>query len=169
MKKHNSSIDEWNIEFPNTAVEDLIQHGKDIVQHALNYYICTFNQEEGDIYRLKRAATSCQVFNPFVLKEWNLASLEILIDNLVYFEYRHFTEKFISKMKKEIPIAIEHTNHYNDWESTKPTTHYETRLDKRRKRRKLKNNHQFDWKNDPGEKASRIFEYQKVKCVVDKD
>ena len=68
-------MDEWNREYPNTTVEDLIQHGKNIAQPALDYYTPNFNQEEGDIYRLKRAARACQVFNPFVLKEWDLASL----------------------------------------------------------------------------------------------
>ena len=57
----------------------------------LDYYTRNFNQEEGYIYMFKIAARSCQVFNPFVLKEWDLASLELLIDDLVYFEYRHFT------------------------------------------------------------------------------
>ena len=94
LKKHNSSMDEWNREYPDTTVEDLIQHGKSIAQPALDYYTHTFNQEAGDIYRLKRASRACQGFNPFVLKQWDLASLELLIDDLVYFEYRHFTENF---------------------------------------------------------------------------
>ena len=49
---------------------------------------------------LTRAARTCQVFNPF--KEWNLASLKLFIDDLVYFEYRHFTEKFLDKLEEEL-------------------------------------------------------------------
>ena len=56
LKKHNSSMDEWNKEYPNTTVEDLMKHGRNIVQPALDYYARNFNQEEGGIYRLKIAA-----------------------------------------------------------------------------------------------------------------
>ena len=49
-------MNKWNKECPSTTVEDLIQHGKSMVQLALDYYDFNFNQEEGDIYRLKRAA-----------------------------------------------------------------------------------------------------------------
>ena len=95
--------------------------------------------------------------------------MELLIDDLVYFEYRHFTKCFIAKMKKELPLAIEHANQNFDWESIQPTKQYKTRMDHRKKRRKLNDNHQFDWKSDPGEKASRIFEWWKVRFEVDKD
>ena len=94
LKEHNRSMDEWKREYPDTSVEDLIQHGKSIAQPALDYYTRNFKQEAGDIYKLKRASRACQVFNPFVLKQWDLASLELLIDDLVYFEYRHFTANF---------------------------------------------------------------------------
>ena len=69
-------MDEWNRDFPNTTVKDLIQYGKDVAQPILDYYTRNFNQEEGDIYRLKRVARAYQMFNPFVLKNgicnhWN--------------------------------------------------------------------------------------------------
>ena len=64
---------------------------------------------------------------------------------------------------------MEHANQDYDWESIKPSKQYETRLDKRRKRRKLDKDFQFGWKNDPGEKANRIFEWWKVRFVVDTD
>ena len=159
LTKHMNIMEEWNKEFPNITVEDLIQHGRSIAQPALNYYTRNFNQEDGDIYRLKRAARASQIFNPFVLQELDIASLELLIDDLANFEYRHFTKNFLNKMKKEVPLAIEHANKIFDWESIKSTKQYKTRLDNRRKRRKLDDNHQFDWKSDPGEKANRIFEW----------
>ena len=95
--------------------------------------------------------------------------MELLIDDLVYFEYRNFTANFLTKMKKELPSAIDHANQDYDWESIKPSKQYETRLDKRRKRRKLSKDFQFDWKNDPGEKSIRISEWWKVRFVVDTD
>ena len=65
----------------------------------LEHYDCDFNQEEGDIYRLKRVAIVCQMFNLFVLKVWDLASLELLIDDLVYFEHKCFTDFFSQNEK----------------------------------------------------------------------
>ena len=69
LEKQKNSMDEWNREYPNSIIEDLINHGKSIAQPVLDYYTRNFNQVEGDIYRLKRVARACQVFNPFVLKE----------------------------------------------------------------------------------------------------
>ena len=47
LKKHNSSMDEWNREYPDTTVGDLIQHGKSMTQPALNYYTCFFIKKQG--------------------------------------------------------------------------------------------------------------------------
>ena len=66
-------------------------------------------------------------------------------------------------MKKELPLAIEHANKMFDWESIKPSKQYETRLDRKIKRKKLDKDHVFDWKVDPGETACRIFEWWKVR------
>ena len=131
-------MDEWEKDFPNTTVDDLIQYGKDIAQPALDYYARNFNEEGGDIYKLKRAARACQVFNPFMYTELDIVSLELLIDDLAYFGYRHFTKNFLTKMKKELPLAIEHANKKFDWDSIKSSKQYNTRLDCRKKRRNIK-------------------------------
>ena len=66
-------------------------------------------------------------------------------------------------MKKELPLATKHANKAFDWESIKPSKQYETRLDRRIKRKKLDKDHVFDWKRDAGEKACRIFEWWKLR------
>ena len=109
------------------------------------------------------------MINPFVSKEWDLASLELLIDDLVYFEHGHFTNIFLTTMKKELPLAMECANQEYDWESIKPSKQNEKRLDRRRMRKKLDKDFQFDWKDDPGEKATRIFKWWKAMFVVDTD
>ena len=91
LKKHKSSMDDCNKEFPSTDVEDLIQNGKGIVQPTLDCYDRNFNQEEGEKHRLKRAARSCHIFKLFVLLEWDIALLELLIDDLANFERSDFT------------------------------------------------------------------------------
>ena len=101
--------------------------------------------------------------------ELDIVSLELLIDDLAYFGYRHFTKNFLTKMKKELPLAIEHAKHNFDWDGIKSSKQYNTRLDRRKKRRKLDNYDDFDWKADPGEKAHRIFEWWKLRFEVDKD
>ena len=72
-------------------------------------------------------------------------------------------------MKKEITLAFKHANQDYNWENVKPSKHYETRLNRRRKRRKLDKDFQLNWRNDPGEKVLRIFEWQKARFVVDSD
>ena len=94
LSNHEIIMDGWNRKFPNKTVDDLMRHGKDIAQPALDYYKCNFNEEGGDMYNLKGAARGCQIFNPFVLKEVSINSLELLVDDLEYFEYKHFTKGF---------------------------------------------------------------------------
>lgn len=163
LRTHEIAMDRWNRKFPNKTVNDLVRHGKNIAKPALDYYRSNFNDEGGDMYNLKRASKACQIFNPFVLKEVSINLLELLVDDLQYFEYRCFTKEFLNRMKKELPLAIEHANKMFDWESIKPSKQYETRLDRKIKRKKLDKDHNFDWKMDAGEKACRIFEWWKVR------
>ena len=86
LNRHNATIENWNINYPNRTIDGLIRRGKAISKPTLNYYTSNYNDEEGDLFRLKRAARAIQIFNPFVLKEWNLESLKLLADDLVYFE-----------------------------------------------------------------------------------
>ena len=87
------------------------------------------------MYSLKRASRACQMFNPFVLNEVSINLLELLVDDLQYFEYRCFANEFLNRMKKELPLAIEHANEIFESESMKPSKQYETRLDRRIKRK----------------------------------
>ena len=73
------------------------------------------------MYNLKRAASGCQIINPFILKEVFVNLLELLVDDLEYFEYKHFIKEFLNMLKIELTLAITHANKRFDWESIKPS------------------------------------------------
>ena len=52
---HETTMDGWNMKFPNKTVNDLVRHGKSIAKPALDFYKSNFNEEGADKYNLKRA------------------------------------------------------------------------------------------------------------------
>jgi len=83
----------------------------------------------------------------------------------VHFEHAtYFTPTFIADLKKEIPLAVEHTQIDFDWDSIDPSKQYETRSQRKIKRRKLvQEDDVLDWKDDPGERACRIWEWWRLR------
>ena len=80
-----------------------------------------------------------------------------------YFEHGHFDANFIRDLQAEIPVAIQHATNHFDWDAMVENKRYHTRIHRRIQRKKLDTNHHFDWKDDPGEKAWRIWEWWKTK------
>jgi len=99
------------------------------------------------------------------LEEFEIPRLALFADELVHFEHAtYFAPTFIAELKKEIPLAVGHAKKDFDWDSIKPTNQYETRSQRKIKRRKLQEDHLFDWKDDPpGERACRIWEWWRLR------
>ena len=62
---------------------------------------------------------ACKLFDPLYLKgkQQELHSLGFLADELCNFRYPQFNEVFISQLKKEIPLVVNHGNRFFDWDS----------------------------------------------------
>ena len=106
-------------------------------------------------------------FNPLFVKEASLASLELLADDLTYFRSGYdsvFAEAFITNLKNEIPALVIEAKKDFDWNSVGNSKQYKTRSMKRAKRKNLNNEDiaADNWMNDPGEKASKIWEWWRV-------
>ena len=86
---------------------------------------------------------------------------------LLYYKLNHFgfkllTDDFIDKMKAQLKDAVHvATIDTFDWESIKPCKKYEKRL-RGKKLRYPTRSYEFDWKDDSGEKARRIWEWWRV-------
>ena len=62
-------------------------------------------------------------------------------------------------LKKELPKIVEETNNDHDLDTIKPSKLFQTWMEKKRKRKKLDENTNLDWKMDDGEYACRIWEW----------
>ena len=74
-------------------------------------------------------------FNPFYLKNASINALELLIDNLIYFEYEEFDEKFLQMMKTELRDAVQHANKAFGWDAISSGKNYQQRSIRRNQRR----------------------------------
>ena len=109
--------------------------------------------------KLRKRGKACEIFDPLFLKgkENNIEQLKNIAGGLKHFEYRDFDDKFLANLEKEIPLAVEHANKEFDWNSIKETDNFKTIIDRKIKRRKLNDDHILDWKDDPGERASKTW------------
>jgi len=160
-------FDEFEAEFKYRTVDELLAYSKTLVRPAAEYYTSKFNEVDGDLYNLKQASRVAQLFDPFYIKDKSVAALELLADDLTYFGYDSlFTDAFIDRLKQEIPSLIVEAQKEFDWEAVGNSKQYLTRSMKRAKRRTLDNddeNNEEDWKKDPGEMASRIWEWWRTR------
>ena len=165
LKKEDKLLQEWKNKFLAASVAELIVYAHDVASPGIAYYRKQYREEGGDLYRLRLSAEACQIFDPFKLCSFSVERLNLLADKLSHFEYRQFTSEFIEGLKKEIPFAIGISQQAFDWDSIKETKQYKTRMSRSIKRRQLGDDHDFDWKKDPGEKACRIWEWWKVRLL----
>ena len=109
LKKEDKLLQEWKHKFPARTVAELIQYTHDGASPGIAYYRKQYREKGGDLYRLRLSAEACQIFDPFKLCSFSVERLNLLADKLSHFEYRQFTSEFIKGLKKEIPLAIVHS------------------------------------------------------------
>jgi hypothetical protein len=131
--------DAWKSKFPNRNQDTLLNYCRELAKPVLAYYSKLFLDEDGDNYHMRKAAFSCQLFDPMFLegKQNDLHRLFYLADQLIHFRYPQFTQEFIALLKQEIPLAVNHSNMYFDWSSIKETSQFRTRMQRRIKRHNL--------------------------------
>ena len=108
-------------------------------------------------------AEAARIFDPLFLAGKSDAEIITILHPLAYtlihFGYTHFTDDFIVQLKKKIPNIVEEANKEHDLDTIKPSTLFQTRMEKRMKRKKLDKNTVLDWKMDDREYACRIWEW----------
>lgn len=86
-----------------------------------------------------------------------------------HFEYPDFDDEFLTNLEMEIPLAVKHANKEFDWNSIKETHNFKIRIDRKIKRRRLNDGNVLEWKDDPGERASKIWEWWKLRTTNNDD
>ena len=110
-------------------------------------------------------ADVAQIFNPIFIANQSDADivtvLHHLAENLITFYFRHFDDKFIKMLKKEIQAMVNEEKGDHDLERIPSTRQHQTRMQRRIKRKNLPTNMNLDWKDDVGEYAQRIWKWWK--------
>ena len=82
---------------------------------------------------------AAKIFDPLFLTGKSdaevITMLHPLADKLLYVGYTHFKEYFIVQLKRELPRIVEETNKDHDLDTIKPSKLFQTRMEKRRKRK----------------------------------
>ena len=155
--------------FPYNNKELLVNHAKSIGKPMIEYYHKLFTIEDGDCYNIRQMAEAAQIFNPIFLSGHTdaeiVTKLHLLIDKLIYFGYKQFTERFIKQLKKEIPEVIKEADRDHDLDRIDCSTQFKTRMQRRIKRKKLNKDTVVDWKLDDGEYACRIWEWWRARIT----
>ena len=168
--EQKEKVSEFEREFKYRTVEELLAYCQDIVKPCAQYYTEKFNQPQGDLYRLKKAVYAAQIFDPFFVKDTSVNALNLMADELTHFGYRKFSVFFINELKQEIPTLKEEASKLFDWESVGKRKQYKSRSQRRAKKKSLDGEIIVeDWKQDVGEKASRIWEWWRVRIYEAKN
>ena len=117
-KNTRDAYDDYVKKFPYNTIDSLLDHANNILQESKKYYVKLFKKEDGDCYKIHQMAAAAQIFNPLYIKDMSNADIVVtlheLADKLVHFQYSHFTENFISRLKKEIPGVVNEANFDSD-------------------------------------------------------
>jgi len=180
------------------TLQDFKDYAESCVKVGYDYYENRFNGiptkstsgkkwVSGELTAFKKATWACQVFDPDILAHEHISSLELRIDALVNFGFLQFSPDFLSGMKKELPLAIEHAKRSFDWSTLKGAKEYDIGLERRDERHKYQQERKAQlnkdavidsekdaptppptpkreikfktWREDPGERGRRIWEW----------
>ena len=160
----------WENNFPNRCEGTILTYCEQKAEPVLTHYKNLFRDQNGDNYSIRKAAFACKLFDPMYLKgkENELHTLYYLANQLVHFQYSEFDGNFLQLLKNEIPTAIGHANALFNWEDIDTTAQFKTRMQRRIKRHNLTMEDVSDWRKDPGERASKIWEWWRIRLISDK-
>ena len=160
----------WKVKFPHRCEDTLLEYCANKADPVIGQYRNLFLDENGDNFRIRKAALACKLFDPLYLKgkEDELHTLFYLADQLSNFGYSEFDDDFIKLLKGEIPTAVQHANAIFNWNEIDTTKQFKTRMQRRIKRHDLSIEDVDDWQSDPGERAWKIWEWWRVRLLSEK-
>ena len=69
-----------------------------------------FMEEDGDCYNIRKISEAALTFDPIELRKLSDADIVTVnhyrADQVDFFRYRHFTDKFMKALKKEMPALV---------------------------------------------------------------
>jgi hypothetical protein len=171
---------------PLTA-EQFEAYGRAAVQPGFEYFAKLFVAADGEMWGLKMAYYAATVFDALKLCDMIVASASLRIDRLVHFNFPEFTPAFLADLKAEVPQVLAHAKKPFDWTGVPGAAEYDAALARKNKLKQTKaaaaaaaaasssssvvaapvipevsertEEEFFDWKQDPVERARRLWEW----------
>ena len=163
----HKSFEEWKEKFPHRTPNALIAHGKAILKPAGDYYEKLFLDEEGDCFNIRKMSEACLIFDPIELSK--MTDTDIVVTNhkradlLKYFRYKHFDDRFIDRLKKEMSALVKEAKRDHDLGRIPSSKAFKTRLQERIRRKKPADGEDIPWEKDAGEYSERIWQWWKAR------
>lgn len=149
-----------------TTREDFMEHGKKVVKPVFEDFHRIFLRQGGDYTTLTSAYSAASVLNPLVAATMSIETATEKIQSLKSFGFDEFREThgILDEMIKELPIYMAKVQDTGVlfWNRVEGAHEY----DKTLAEKALKNPGKYvgvTWKNDPIEKARRIWEWWRSK------
>ena len=167
LSQVESAFTQWQLEFPYRTLESLVQHGKDILKPAADYFYNIFQKEDGECHHTLEIAEAAQMFNPIFLAGLSDSDVEVVLHDLAEklkaTKFKQFeSDTFMRRLKEEMPKVLNAAKRDHGLDKYAPSRRYKTRL-QRRIRRLGKDESELDWKEDGGEYAERIWQWWKAR------
>jgi len=171
LEDSEKAFAEWKTKVGPVTQEEFIQYGKDAVQPGYDYFYNLYINPQGKLRNLFLAFRGAQIFDPFILAGISVTASHLLIDDLIRFGFMEFTPKFITGMKLELTKLMNQAKEEFPWDTLPGADKYDSDLRKKLQARESEEpkpatrvpERRLTWKEDPNERARRIWLWWKVR------
>jgi len=188
VEKAKADRDEFIAKAGPLTAEQFEAYGRAAVLPGFEYFAKLFVAADGEMWGLKMAYYAATVFDALKLRDMTAASAIMRIDHLVHFNFPEFTPAFLTGLKTELPQVLAHAQKPFDWTGVPGGAEYDAALSRKIKLKQAKTaaaaaaaaaassssvvaapvipgvserteEEFFDWKQDPVERARRLWEW----------
>ena len=114
---------------------------------------------------MRKMSEAAQIFDPIFLSKLSTSDIVTVLyeltDMLTVFGFRQFDDRFMKALRKEQPHLVKEAKRDHNLEKIPSTRQYQTRMQRRIRRKQLEKDTVLDWKQDAGEYAQRIWHWWK--------
>jgi len=149
---------------------DFFNHGVATVRPIFIDYKRLFLSETGDFYMLCQAYYAARVFNPLAVATMTAPEISMAIKDLRHFNFDEFRvgNGIIEDMINQIPAYLAQVKNTGQsfWNGVEGSAKYDKEIAKKAMKDPEKyEGGDYTWRNDPIEKARRVWEWWKANCT----
>jgi hypothetical protein len=177
VEDEEKSFDEWQRTVGPVTVAEFIKYGQDSVQPGYDYFKNLYINPDGKLRNLFLAFRGALIFDPMFLAEITVTAAHLLINDLLRFGFEEFNPQFISGMKLELKKLMTQAKQDFPWDTLPGAAKYDADVTKAVEARLSDAldpatrvpNTPLTWREDPNERARRIWLWWKVRVYEVQD